>query len=135
MLAATYYYTHTIFPTMQDKRISCANALYHPFLDDGRIRYHTFLCSCCMTRFSSRHFCRDLEPSSTHKFDPMYERELTSLSKAKRKNATMPLSCQNLDCVVLHFTVQLHHYICHAHPHQTSLFINSNSKHYQQFQR
>lgn len=96
-----------------DKRISCANALYHPFLDDGRIRYHTFLCSCCMTHMGSRHFCKELEPSSSHRFDPMYERELTSLNKAK---------------------FQLHQYICHAHPHQTSLFINRSSKHYHQFQ-
>ena len=83
---------------IQDKRISCADALYHPFLDDGRIRYHTFLCSCCITHMGSRHFCRELEPSSSHKFDPMYERELTSLSKAKCETTIIivPSLCKSL---------------------------------------
>lgn len=31
--------------------------------------------------------------------------------------------------------VQLHQYVCSAHPHQPSLLINRSSKHYQQFQR
>jgi len=73
------------------RRLSCMDALFHPFLEDGRIRYHTFLCSCCHTTVTStRQFCRDLEPSATIKFDPSYERELTSIVNAK---GNYPIAC------------------------------------------
>ena len=69
---------------MQGKRLSCVDALYHPFLEDGRIRYHTFLCSCCHTSVNgTRQFCRELEPAATKKFDPSYEKELVSIVTAK----------------------------------------------------
>ena len=72
-------------PLPQSKRLSCMDALYHPFLEEGRIRYHTFLCSCCHTPSTGggRKFCRDLEPGSPKKFDPGYERELSTIAKAK----------------------------------------------------
>lgn len=69
--------------TLQEKRISCVNALFHPFLEDGKMRYHTYLCSCCHTSASGRNFARDLEPSASFKFDSSYEKELTSIAKAR----------------------------------------------------
>ncbi len=69
---------------VQEKRISCVDALFHPFLEDGRIRYHTFLCSCCVTGYiGGRQFTADLEPSSPHLFDFSYEKELCSIPKAR----------------------------------------------------
>lgn len=60
------------------------DALYHPFLEDGRIRYHTFLCSCCVTGpVGGRQFVADLEPSVSNLFDFSYEKELFSIPKAK----------------------------------------------------
>lgn len=96
-----------------DKRISCVDALYHPLLEDGRVRYHTFLCQCCQTVSGSRHFSGELEPSATKKFNPSYERELTSVPKAK---------------------ALLHRYVQDVNPHNPPLYINSCSKQYQQFQ-
>lgn len=97
-----------------EKRISCVDALFHPFLEDGRIRYHTFLCSCCNTMLiRGREFASDLEPSASELFDFSYEKDLTSIPKAK---------------------AQLHRYICQYHSHLPPLFINTCSKHYKQFQ-
>lgn len=80
---------------MQGKRLSCVDALYHPFLEDGRIRYHTFLCSCCHTNMNgTRRFCRELEPAATEKFDPSYEKELISIVTAKGRPPTTPV----VDC-------------------------------------
>ena len=31
------------------KRISVTDALSHPYLDEGRLRYHTCMCTCCKT--------------------------------------------------------------------------------------
>ena len=33
--------------------MSAANALTHPFLDEGRLRYHTYMCSCTDHQFST----------------------------------------------------------------------------------
>lgn len=64
--------------------MSCVDVLVHPFLEDGRMRYHTCLCSCCRTAISgARQFSTDLEPSCMERFDPFYEKELNSIPKAK----------------------------------------------------
>ncbi|XP_064392258.1 serine/threonine-protein kinase NLK2-like [Halichondria panicea] len=97
-----------------EKRISCVDALYHPFLDDGRIRYHTFLCTCCTTGpVGGRQFAQVLEPSAPDLFDFSYEKDLVSIPKAK---------------------ALLHRYICQTHSHLPPLFINTCSKQYKQFQ-
>lgn len=101
-----------------EKRISCVDALYHPFLDDGRMRYHSFLCSCCHAigggaGTAGRQYCQELEPVAKKKFDPSYEKELSTLPKAK---------------------AQLHYYIRTAHPLRPQLFINPNSEQYKNFQ-
>jgi nemo like kinase len=96
------------------KRISCVDALDHPYLEDGRMRYHTFLCSCCRgSGAASRQYCTDLEPLASKRFDPSYERELTTLCKAK---------------------AELHYYIRTVHPHRPHVFINPNSEQFQHFQ-
>ena len=96
------------------KRISCADSLDHPYLEDGRMRYHTFLCSCCHgSGAASRQYCHDLEPTASKRFDLLYERELSTLNKAK---------------------AQLHYYIRTVHPHRPQLYINPNSERYQHFQ-
>lgn len=97
-----------------EKRISCVDALFHPFLEDGKMRYHTYLCSCCHTSSNGgRVFARELEPSASFTFDFSYEKELTSIAKAR---------------------AQLHHYICNIHPHLPPLFINIYAKHFKKFQ-
>ena len=48
------------------------------------MRYHTYLCSCCKTASNGgRSFAGELEPSASFKFDSSYEKELTSIAKAR----------------------------------------------------
>ena len=61
-------------------RISCLDALSHPYLDEGRLYYHTSLCSCCHTRRRLRVYSKDLEPSSCHLFDSSYEDSIMSVT-------------------------------------------------------
>lgn len=47
-----------------DKRISVEEALRHPYLEEGRLRFHSCMCSCCYTKpnMPSRLFAPDLDP-------------------------------------------------------------------------
>ena len=94
-----------------EKRTLCVDELFdHPFLEGGRIHYHTFLCSCCHgAGRATRQYCHDLEPVAKKKFDPSYERELSTLTKAK---------------------AQLHHCMVRLRPW---LYINQNSEQYENF--
>ena len=68
----------------QEKRITCMDALYHPYLEEGRVRYHTYLCSCCYTDTCGfHHYAPILEPSAAFSFNQDYEREFGSLSTVK----------------------------------------------------
>lgn len=95
------------------KRISSVDALYHPFLDEGRIRYHTYLCTCCHTTFTNnRMFSLDLEPSCPRKFDAVYEKKLRTVAETK---------------------AELHAYIKSSTSHLSPLYVNTSSKQYKQF--
>ncbi|PWA22099.1 hypothetical protein CCH79_00010236 [Gambusia affinis] len=61
------------------KRISAKDALAHPYLDEGRLRYHTCMCKCCYTTSSGRVYTSDFEPVTNSKFDDGFEKNLTSV--------------------------------------------------------
>ncbi|GMR57577.1 hypothetical protein PMAYCL1PPCAC_27772, partial [Pristionchus mayeri] len=63
-----------------DQRIDVSEALHHPFLSDGRLRFHSLMCSCCSTNDNQRIFCNDLEPVHSAPFDPRWEQELARLT-------------------------------------------------------
>lgn len=63
-------------------RISCVDALSHPYLDEGRLRYHSCMCHCCHSTCSGRVFVSDFEPSALHVFD-CSENDLKSVSQVK----------------------------------------------------
>ncbi|KAK6467653.1 nemo-like kinase [Huso huso] len=65
------------------KRISGRDALSHPYLDEGRLRYHTCMCRCCFTVASGRVYTRDFEPVASGRFDDQYEKTLTSVWQVK----------------------------------------------------
>jgi nemo like kinase len=64
-------------------RISCSDALSHPYLDEGRLNYHNSLCSCCHTRNRIRSYSKDLEPSSISLFDSLYEDSVMSVPRLR----------------------------------------------------
>ncbi|KAF8359370.1 lit-1 [Pristionchus pacificus] len=64
-----------------DKRMSVQEALDHDYLKDGRMRFHSCMCTCCHTLPSGqRQFTNDLEPFHNEPFDPRWERELARCS-------------------------------------------------------
>uniref|UniRef100_A0A3Q2CSZ8 Mitogen-activated protein kinase n=1 Tax=Cyprinodon variegatus TaxID=28743 RepID=A0A3Q2CSZ8_CYPVA len=65
------------------KRISAKDALAHPYLDEGRLRYHTCMCKCCYTTSSGRVYTSDFEPVTNSKFDDGFEKNLTSVRQVK----------------------------------------------------
>uniref|UniRef100_A0A4W4GC55 Mitogen-activated protein kinase n=1 Tax=Electrophorus electricus TaxID=8005 RepID=A0A4W4GC55_ELEEL len=65
------------------KRISAKDALAHPYLDEGRLRYHTCMCKCCYTTSSGRVYTGDFEPVTNPKFDDGFEKNLTSVRQVK----------------------------------------------------
>ncbi|CAH0777335.1 unnamed protein product [Bemisia tabaci] len=70
----------------QEKRISVSNALGHPYLDEGRLRYHSCMCKCCFTTSNAiRQFTSDFEPVAPHPFDDLWEKKLTSIQQVKEE--------------------------------------------------
>ncbi|XP_050407899.1 serine/threonine-protein kinase NLK isoform X1 [Patella vulgata] len=68
-----------------DKRISASDALAHPFLDEGRLRYHSCMCKCCTNSANGRHYTTEFDPVCSSPFSYTFEDELTSVSKVKEK--------------------------------------------------
>lgn len=95
-----------------EKRVNVVEALNHPYLDEGRLRYHSCMCACCTNNGSStnsnpqtgssttasgsagnaagngsgpRRYTTDFEPVAERPFDDLWERELTCVSKVKDK--------------------------------------------------
>ncbi|KAI5619318.1 nemo-like kinase, type 1 [Silurus asotus] len=65
------------------KRISGSDALSHPYLDEGRLRYHTCMCKCCYSVPSGRVYTRDFEPAAERPFSHSYEESMLSVWQGK----------------------------------------------------
>ncbi|EFO86703.1 CRE-LIT-1 protein [Caenorhabditis remanei] len=65
-----------------DKRISVQEALQHPYLEEGRLRFHSCMCTCCYTKpnMPSRIFSNELDPCHESPFDPKWEKDMSRLS-------------------------------------------------------
>ncbi|CAL4119865.1 unnamed protein product, partial [Meganyctiphanes norvegica] len=69
-----------------DKRLRVTEALAHPYLDEGRLRYHSCMCTCCAsTNCGSRQYTHDFEPKASHPFDDNWESDLRSMSAVKER--------------------------------------------------
>lgn len=69
-----------------DKRISVVDALAHPYLDEGRLRYHSCMCKCCFTTSNAmRQYTIDFEPVAQRIFDDSWEKKLTSVQQVKEE--------------------------------------------------
>lgn len=69
-----------------DKRISVIDALAHPYVDEGRLRYHSCMCKCCYTPSAGmRQYAAEFEPSAPQPFDDLWERKLTSVQQVKEE--------------------------------------------------
>ncbi|XP_064211267.1 serine/threonine-protein kinase NLK isoform X3 [Tribolium castaneum] len=69
-----------------DKRISVVDALAHPYLDEGRLRYHSCMCKCCYTTASGmRQYTSEFETTAPQGFDDHWEKKLTSVQHVKEE--------------------------------------------------
>ncbi|XP_076386774.1 serine/threonine-protein kinase nemo isoform X2 [Megachile rotundata] len=74
-----------------DKRITVVDALAHPYLDEGRLRYHSCMCTCCYTTSGGmRQYTGDFEPATSHPFDDLWERKLTTVQQVKVRASRSP---------------------------------------------
>lgn len=81
-----------MFFSFQDKRISVVDALAHPYLDEGRLRYHSCMCKCCYTTASGmRQYTSELETTAPQSFDDHWERKLTSIQQVKGKKTVQSI--------------------------------------------
>ncbi|XP_049964436.1 serine/threonine-protein kinase NLK2-like [Schistocerca serialis cubense] len=82
---ATHEAVHLLCQTLvfdPDKRITVGDALAHPYLDEGRLRYHSCMCKCCYTTPGGlRQYTPDFEPVAPHSFDDLWEKKLTSVQQ------------------------------------------------------
>jgi len=67
------------------KRITATDALAHPYLDEGRLRYHSCMCKCCHTTPAGRQYTTDFEPVCHAPFSYHFEDDLTSIYSLKDK--------------------------------------------------
>ncbi|XP_060528914.1 serine/threonine-protein kinase NLK isoform X1 [Cylas formicarius] len=69
-----------------DKRISVVDALAHPYLDEGRLRYHSCMCKCCYTTASGmRQYTSEFESTAPQPFDDHWERKLETVQQVKEE--------------------------------------------------
>lgn len=68
-----------------EKRIKATDALAHPYLDEGRLRYHACMCKCCYSTNSGRRYTSDFEPICAQPFSYRFEDSLTSCTRVKEK--------------------------------------------------
>lgn len=61
------------------------DALVHPYIDEGRLRYHSCMCKCCFTvpLTGLRHFCMDYEPVAPQTFDDKWEKKMSNVQQVK----------------------------------------------------
>ena len=59
-------------------RYKVSQALDHPYLDEGRMRYHACMCTCCTTGFrGKRHYCSTGEPTAQQAFQDDFESDVS----------------------------------------------------------
>ncbi|XP_072380046.1 serine/threonine-protein kinase NLK isoform X1 [Diabrotica undecimpunctata] len=69
-----------------DKRITVVEALAHPYLDEGRLRYHSCMCKCCYTTASGmRQYTSEFETTAPQPFDDHWEKKLTTVQQVKEE--------------------------------------------------
>lgn len=67
--------------------MSVIDALAHPYLDEGRLRYHSCMCKCCFnTAAGLRQYTSEFEPTTSQPFDDLWERKFTSVHQVKGKS-------------------------------------------------
>lgn len=80
--------------------MSVMDALVHPYIDEGRLRYHSCMCKCCFTvpLTGLRHFCMDYEPIAPQTFDDKWEKKMSNVQQVKGISYIIYLSINKPQC-------------------------------------
>lgn len=99
-----------------NKRMTVEQALNHPYLSEGRMRFHSCMCTCCHNSpRRERIFCNVLDPVHENPISPNWEKELSRLSMFDLRD-------------------QLYNYVTDRRPIDgIPLCINTNSASYTEF--
>lgn len=122
------------------------DALAHPYLDEGRLRYHSCMCKCCYTTNSGmRQYTSEFETTAPQAFDDRWERKLTSVRQVKgmQPNIHTSPSCFNdmigelmLYCLLVVFAEEMHKFIAEQlNTSRVPLCINPQSAAFKSFAR
>lgn len=80
------YFDDVVYVCWQNNRLTAAEAIRHPYLSEGRLRYHTCMCSCCLHMPSGAIITApDLDPNCTEPFKAHFEDDLVSPSTVRGK--------------------------------------------------
>ncbi|CAD1469388.1 unnamed protein product, partial [Heterotrigona itama] len=91
-----------------DKRITVVDALAHPYLDEGRLRYHSCMCACCYTTSGGlRQYTGDFEPATSHPFDDLWERKLTTVQQVKESRSPTQRSTPRIRTRYYHYQYRI----------------------------
>lgn len=66
-----------------NKRFTTMEALQSPFLNDGRLRFHSCMCTCCKYINGKKIFTFDLEPIPIISYNDRFESSLKNTEQAK----------------------------------------------------
>jgi nemo like kinase len=81
-----YLFHFFVFECVKAKRVSVEEALTHPYLDEGKLRFHSCMCRCCRTSSAGlRIYAADLEPCAEHPFDDRWEKKVVSMHLIKEE--------------------------------------------------
>lgn len=86
-----------------EKRISAANALTHPYLEDGRLRYHLCMCSCEHRSNTRIKVDEDLDPVCEEPLCYRFESGLSSMAVVKDKIQSLCFEMQQRSGRVVFF--------------------------------
>ncbi|UYV83874.1 NLK [Cordylochernes scorpioides] len=102
-----------------DKRVTCAQALTHPYLSEGRLRYHSCMCTCCSGVGGQRKFAIELEPVAPRPLDPNFDSGFTHVRQVRETLTGLSLIIAR-KLSALHFAS-----ILHPQPSSSSLEIGA----------
>ena len=78
--------------------MTAATALSHPYVDEGRLRYHTCMCQCCPNSADGIRYTTNAEPVCSTPFHYVFEDELNSISRVKGSCLSLLLICTSCYC-------------------------------------
>jgi len=108
----------------QERRITVAAALSHPYVDEGRLRYHTCMCNCCPNLPDGVRYTTDAEPVCSAPFHYVFEDELNSVSRVKGSCSVLLMLCVTICCTLTSSCFTVRRYALHGICYRNSVCLS-----------